>query len=203
VNDPADYVYSDPYASDYERGLWDPATHDPAGPHDEGTRGPFDIPIETNEALPDNVIMVVPRRGPLDHCGHVLSACGCDNSPDPEQAYHAVREILEVRDDELATARAEVARLSALLDEERRKVQRLESEWDAMRQNWFDVQDDWERALPVVEAAEAAVDGLRNTLGYVPPGSKWLHDFTHTLVAAVDSYRSRSADPAGEQGSGT
>jgi hypothetical protein len=144
-----------------------------------------------------------------DHCGHVLSACGCDNSPDPEQAYHAVREILEVRDDELATARAEVARLSALLDEERRKVERLrlqagsgEVEIDQLRQSNDVLRTKLDAMRPVVEAAEAAVDGLRDTIGY-RRRSPWLHDFTHAFVAAVDSYRSRSADPAGEQGSGT
>jgi hypothetical protein len=82
-----------------------------------------------------------------------------------------VREILEVRDDELATARAEVARLSALLDEERRKVA-------AMR--------------PVVEAAEAWRDQFTKPADMKPPRMG-------ALIAAVDSYRSRSADPAGEQ----
>jgi chromosome segregation ATPase len=100
---------------------------------------------------------------------------------------------------------SEVRRLTAALDEERRKVAEAEHAHRTALEVLAGTEDDCAAAeaelaamRPVVEAAEAAVDGLRNTLGYVPPGSKWLHDFTHNLVAAVDSYRrSRSADPAG------
>lgn len=60
-----------------------------------------------------------PRR---EHCGHVLDPCGCPNSPDPEQAYVAVRESLMAAldrahraEDECADLRDEVERLTVAL----------------------------------------------------------------------------------------
>jgi hypothetical protein len=153
-----------------------------AGPHDEGTRGPFGIPIETNEALPDNVIMVVPRRGTTAYV------------------------------DELE---AEVARLSALLDEERRKVERLEAwgngESDALARAVAEdnlsaalyqrdevcerltlIEAERDAMRPVVEAAEAWRDQFTKPADMKPPRMG-------ALIGAIDVYRSRSADPAGEQ----
>jgi hypothetical protein len=51
------------------------------------------------------------------HCGHVETPCGCDNSPDPYQAYDAMRAQRDAAHIEIAYLNSEATVLLAAWDE--------------------------------------------------------------------------------------
>ncbi len=53
----------------------------------------------------------MPDRPAAEHCGHIDAPCGCDNSPDPFQAFDAMRGQRDAYRDRLARAEQALAEI--------------------------------------------------------------------------------------------
>jgi hypothetical protein len=69
---------------------------------------------------------------------------------------------------------------------------------EALRDNWVDAQDEWERLLPVAEAARVVVNSLTKTTWHQTwprqVGKTALTEVLQPLIAAVDEWQKAGTD---------